>query len=518
MSTKLTRRSFLTRTALAGAALSLPARVYAAAEGANSAIRVGVVGFNGRGQAHISGYLGQKGVRITAMCDVDSKVLDKGTEQLKNKSLQVEAYQDIRKMLESKELDAVSIATPNHWHSLAAIWAIQAGKDVYVEKPVSHNVWEGRQLVKCAEIHNKIVQMGVQSRSAVGIADAIEWLKAEPLGKLQYVRGLCYKRRASIGKVTQETPFPENIDKDLWFGPAPVKPLMRAKLHYDWHWIWDTGNGDLGNQGIHQMDIARRFTDEMELSPAVFAVGGRLGYVDDGETPNSMFIVHDYKKAPLIFEVRGLPSKPAEMEIGPDGKEKKGAEKMDNYRGAGVGVIVQYENGHVVVPDYNNAIAYDKDGTVVKKFGNPPIPKDAVVAESAAEKKKESKEDERENHFANFIKAVGSRKTSDLHGKIIDGHISSALCHTGNISYLLGKKQAPDAIREKIKGNKEAMDSLERLATHLAANKVDINVDQLTLGEFLKMDPTTEKFIGNPAADKLLTREYRAPYVVPEKV
>jgi hypothetical protein len=304
--------------------------------------------------------------------------------------------------------------------------------------------------------------------------------------------------------VTEPTPFPDHIDKDLWFGPAPVKPLMRAKLHYDWHWIWDTGNGDLGNQGIHQMDIARRFLGEDALSPNVFSIGGRVGYVDDGETANSQFIVHGYEKAPLIFEVRGLP-------------EKTGSKDMDKYRGAGVGVIVQYENGYLVCPDYNNAIAIDKDGNAVKKFGNPPIPA-GVVDNLPKEEKKKEPDGDRENHYANFLKAVKSRNTNDLHGKIIDGHISSALCHTGNISYRLGKKTPPDAIREKLKGNKEAMDSFERLATHLAANDVDINVDQLALGEFLKFDPKTERFIGNAEADKMLTREYRAPYVVPEKV
>ncbi len=504
MPSQLTRRSFLKSTLAASAAVSLPARIYAAAPGANSDVRIGMIGFNGRGQAHIQGYMGLKGIRISAMCDVDTTVLDKGSAQLKNKSLQVETYQDIRKMLESKELDAVSIATPNHWHSLAAIWAIQAGKDVYVEKPVSHNVWEGRQLVMAADKYQKIVQMGVQSRSATGIADALAWQKSLPLGKIKYVRGLCYKRRPSIGKVTEATPFPASIDKDLWFGPAPVKPLMRAKLHYDWHWVWDTGNGDLGNQGIHQMDIARRFLGEDALSPSVFSIGGRLGYIDDGETANSQFIVHGYEKAPLIFEVRGLP-------------EKTGAKDMDKYRSAGVGVIVQYENGYLVCPDYNNAIAIDNAGNAVKKFGNPPIPA-GVVDNLPKEKKEKDGDSERENHFANFLKAVQSRKTSDLHGKIIDGHISSALCHTGNISYRLGKRAAPEAIREQLKGNKEAMDSFDRLATHLAANDVDIKVDQLALGEFLKMDPKTEKFIGNAAADKMLTREYRAPYLVPEKV
>ncbi len=508
-----TRRSFLKSSIAAGAALSLPARLYSQSAGANNDIRVGVVGFNGRGQDHISHYLGIKGARIVALCDVDSTVLDKGVAQLGKKGHTVTPYQDIRKMLESKEVDVVSIATPNHWHSLGAIWAIQAGKDVYVEKPVSHNVWEGRQLVKAADVHQKIVQMGVQSRSGAGLAQALEWLKDSPLGKLQYARALCYKRRPSIGKVDGEQPVPATIDYDLWCGPAEKLPLTRQKLHYDWHWVWNTGNGDLGNQGIHQMDIARRFLGEDALSPSVMAVGGRLGYVDDAETPNSLVIFHDYKKAPLIFEVRGLPEKPSAMVAGPDGKEKKTPEQMDKYRGASVGVIVQYEKGHILCPNYNDAIAYDADGNEIRKFS-----KRAGKKADGAPEEKPAAEPDTENHYANFLNAVRSRKTADLHGKIIDGHISSALCHTGNIAYRLGKKTAPGAIREKLKGSKEATDSFDRLAAHLAANNVDISTDQLTFAEHLSFDPKTEKFIGNAEADKLLTRQYRAPYIVPEKV
>jgi len=477
------RRRFLQSSLAASAALSLPARLYSAVEGANDDIRIGVVGFNGRGQDHIANYLGCQGARIVALCDVDSAVLEKGVAQLAAKGQTVTPYQDIRKMLESKEVDVVSIATPNHWHALGAIWALQAGKDVYVEKPVSHNVWEGRQLVKAADAYGKIVQMGVQSRSGGGLAEALEWVKAAPLGKLQYARALCYKPRPSLGKVDGEQPVPATIDYDLWCGPAAKTPLTRKRLHYDWHWVWNTGNGDLGNQGIHQMDIARRFLGEAALSPAVLAVGGRLGYVDDGETPNSLIVFHDYKNAPLIFEVRGLP-------------EKAGSKAMDKYRGASVGVIVQYENGHILCPDYDNAIAFDAEGKEIRKF---------------------SKRAE-ESHYANFLAAVRSRKTADLHGKILDGHISSALCHTGNIAYRLGQKAPPDAIREKLLGSKDALDSFERLATHLAANNLDLTTDQLTSGEHLKFDPATERFIGHAAADQLLTREYRAPFTVPEKV
>ena len=500
------RRTFLKSTALAGAAFSLPARVRAASEGSNGDIRIAVVGFNGRGQSHIKGYLGIKGVRLVALCDVDSDVLDKGVKQVAAKNVEVKPFKDIRKLLDSGEVDAISIATPNHWHSLAAIWGIQAGKDVYVEKPVSHNVWEGRQLVKAAEKYQRIVQMGVQSRSAPALVDLLTWLQTKPIGNLKYARGLCYKRRPSIGLVTADTPVPETIDYDLWSGPAPLVPPHRKKIHYDWHWIWNYGNGDLGNQGIHQMDIARRFTGETALSPKIFSVGGRLGYKDDGETPNSMFVFHDYEKAPLIFEVRGLP-------------ENSSSQEMDKYRGASVGVVIQYENGYVVVPDYSNAAVFDNDGKLVRKYGHPAMARDLVESNPlpASEQKPTGPEAEG-NHFANFIDAVRSRNAASLNGKILDGHISSGLCHTANISYRLGQAATPDALREKFKGNKEALDSLERLATHLGANGVDINVDKLTLGEFLKMDPKTERFIDNAAADKQLTREYRAPYVVPEKV
>jgi predicted dehydrogenase len=489
---QLTRRTFLKGAAAAAAAYSLPAKTYAAANGANSQLRVAVVGFNGRGQSHISGYSGlsNMGVRITALCDVDSKVLEKGVGQLKNKGVEVEPFSDVRKLLENKDIDMVSFATPNHWHSLGAIWALQAGKDVYVEKPVSHNVWEGRQLVNAATKSGKIVQMGVQSRSAYGIQKAVEWAAAGNLGKLIYSRGLCYKRRPSIGKADAPLEFPPEIDKDLWFGPAQIHPIMRKKLHYDWHWQWDTGNGDLGNQGIHQMDIARRFIGEPTVAPGVFSIGGRLGYIDDGETANTQIIFQDYEKAPLIFEVRGLPASS-------DSKE------MDKYRGASIGVVVQYENGHIVVPNYNDAYAYDKDGQEIQKFTAP--------------KKGEPGHDEvNEDHFKNFVEAVVSRDHNHLNGKILDGHLSSAMCHTGNISYRLGQKKNPDELREAVKGNKEAMDSLQRMVAHLTANQVDVNVDKLTLGEFLKMDVQTERFIGHPEADKLLTRDYRAPFVVPE--
>mgnify|MGYP000005847892 CR=1 FL=1 len=475
----LNRRRFLQTTAVAAVAAGWSARSWAQVAGANGDLRVAVVGFKGRGGDHIKGFGALKGVRLTALCDCDEGVLNAEVEKLKKKGTEVKGYLDIRRLVEDKNLDVISIATPNHWHSLGAIWAIQAGKDVYLEKPVSHNVWEGRQVVGFARKHNKIVQTGTQSRSSRnGILQAVEWVKAGNLGKIVIARGLCYKPRGSIGKVDAPQPIPAGLDYDLWCGPAAKLPLMRKRLHYDWHWVWNTGNGDLGNQGIHQMDIARWFLGEMELAPYVISAGGRLGYVDDGETANTQIIFQGYAKAPLIFEVRGLPS-------------KAGDKNMDKYKGASVGVVVECENGYVTVPNYNSATAYDKNGQEIKKWSGT------------------------EDHYANFVKAVHSRKVEDLHADILEGHLSSALCHTGNISYRLGAKKSPAEIKEALKADKGMEESFNRMAEHLAANNVDINTDKVTLGVPLKMDPKTERFLGNEAANAMLTRDYRAPFVVP---
>jgi predicted dehydrogenase len=492
---KLTRRSFIRNTVFSAAAVGMSARSWSQVEGSNSDIRFAVIGFNGRGGDHMKEIAKVDGARVAALCDADESVLARGVAMFEKDGKRVASFRDMRKLLESKEIDAVSIATPNHWHSLAAIWAIQAGKDVYVEKPVCHNVWEGRQLVKFARAHNKIVQTGTQCRSSSGIREAVDWVQAGNLGKILIARGLCYKRRPSIGKVDGPQPIPAGIDYDLWCGPAPKEPLMRKRLHYDWHWVWPTGNGDLGNQGIHQMDIARWFLGENELSPRVLSVGGRLGYVDDGTTPNTQFVFHDYKKAPLIFEVRGLPANKSENNV--DTIENAGVAAVKQLKLpkiGGVGVIIHCENGYIVVPDYSSAVACDREGNKIKAFKGS------------------------ENHHGNFVKAVRSRRYQDLNADILEGHLSSSLCHTGNISYRLGHKENPKKLREALKGDKTALETFERMAVHLEANGIDIEKDHLALGVPLKMDPRTEKFSGNRKANAMLTRDYRAPYVVPEKV
>ncbi len=253
---------------------------------------------------------------------------------------------------------------------------------------------------------------------------------------------------------------------------------MRKRLHYDWHWVWNTGNGDFGNQGVHEMDVARWFLGVNELAPQVLSIGGRLGYIDDGETPNTLIVFQDYPGAPIICEVRGLPS-------------ETGSTQMDKYKGARVGNVVECEGGYVTVPTYTNAAAYDNDGKVIKEFKG------------------------YESHYANFIKAVRSRKVADLNADILEGHLSSALCHIGNVSYQLGKKSPQGMVQEELKGDKAAQETFGRMVEHLAANGVDILKEPLTLGVPLKMDPKKERFIDNDKANELLTRPYRPGFVVP---
>jgi predicted dehydrogenase len=473
----ITRRTFLKRTALAAGAMSWTAHSWSQIRGANEDIRMAVVGFNGRGKDHIKGWLELKGVRLTALCDVDSKVLQAEVDRLAGKGHQVEGYTDIRKLLADPNVDAISIATPNHWHALAAVWGIQAGKDVYVEKPVSYDVWEGEKIVQAAKLHHKIVQAGTQSRSSSALKEGVAWVQAGNLGKIKVARALCYKPRPSIGKTEGPQPVPATVDYDLWCGPAPLTPPRRKSFHYDWHWFWNYGAGDLGNQGIHEMDVARWFLGEQALSPRVLSVGGRLGYVDDAETPNTLIVFHDYVRAPLIFEVRGLP-------------EREGSKQMDKYKGGQIGIVVECEGGYVLVPTYDSYIAYDNDGKEIKK------------AKGASD------------HYENFINAVRSRRESELNAPIHEGHLSTSLCHTANISYRIGSQQSPDAIREQIKGDRDALPTFQRMCEHLAANNVDLEKTPATLGMVLKMNQANSRFIENKRANLLLTRKPREPYII----
>ncbi len=295
-------------------------------------------------------------------------------------------------------------------------------------------------------------------------------------------RGLCYKLRPSIGKVSGPQQPPKTMDYDLWCGPAPNNPPMRntrnGTVHYDWHWIWDYGNGDLGNQGIHQMDVARWGLGKKELAPAVLGVGGRLGYLDDGQTPNTMICVFNYGDSELIFEVRGLPTK--------------------DYLGATVGNIFHCANGYLVCSSYSTATAFSPKGEIIKQFG--------------------SKSDNDNLHYANFVKAVRSRNAGELHAEILEGHLSSALCHLGNISYRLGTDQPFNKKTNAFGDDKAAAETLARTAEHLKDNKLNLDATTYRVGRSLKFDPQAEQFLGDKEADAMLTRPYRKGFEVPAKV
>ena len=495
---KLTRRSFLKTSALAATALALPARSWSQIIGANSDIRVAVIGLNGRGKNHVASLAAIKGVRIVALCDPDTAVLEKAKQLKGIDAGTIKTFTDLRELLALKDLDAVTIATPNHWHSLAGIWACKAGKDVYVEKPVSHNVWEGRQLVAAAMKYNRVVQSGVQIRSGEGLQAAVAWVRAGHIGKIRASRGLCYKRRDSIGKTSGPQPVPASINYDLWTGPAPLLPPRRnskknGPVHYEWHWFWDYGNGDVGNQGIHQMDVARWFLGEPGLPRHSFSIGGRLGYDDYGETPNTQVIVHDYKIAPLIFEVRGLPSKADNAEENSLNTEAAAA-TMDHLNGVSIGNIVECEGGMVVIPNYWEATVYDNDGRIIQEFRG------------------------HDRHMQNFIDVIRSRKTLDLYGPIEEGHVSSALCHLGNISHEIGRSMSPAEVAECTQGDTVASEAAGRMVEHLKVHEINFANTPLTLGATLTVDPKKEMCTGafSERAIPLLARHYREPFVVPQ--
>ena len=464
--------------------------------GANDDIRVGIIGVNGRGKSHMDAYAKMGGVRVTALCDTDPAVLDARVNKMADtQEISVAGFADMREMFDKGEIDVMSTATPNHWHTLSGFWAIQAGLDAYVEKPISHNVWEGRQLVKLARKNGKICQGGTQSRSMGSIQSAVKFVQDGKLGKIKYVKGMCYKPRASIGKGGGGE-IPEGVDYNLWCGPAAQEaPLGRQRFHYDWHWFYDYGNGDMGNQGIHQMDVARWYMGEDKIAPRSMSIGGRLGYDDDGETPNTQIVYHDYDSAPLIFETRGLPKAKKFQED----NWGKNMNAPDEYPGeSGIAVVVVCEGGSVYTSAGGKVLMKDADGREME-------PPKAV---------------ETEDIFTNFISAVKSRKVEDQYADCEETHISSALCHTGLISHRLGRLQSNDEILESIKDDATLTERYASMGDHLAKNGVNVNAQSIVLGPMLKFNPDTEWAEGNgdldESANRLATRVYREPFVVPE--
>jgi predicted dehydrogenase len=475
---RMNRRHFFIGSMAAAA--GLPA-LGAARPGPNDRVRIAVIGarwtryvpdHRARGSEHVAAFSEMKDVEIAALCDVDERVIGDSMKFVEDRTGRRPAYhKDFRRLLEDRSIDAVTIATPNQWHSLQTIWACQAGKDVYVEKPLSHTVWEGRKAVEAARKYGRVVQHGTQNRSAPALREAFEFLHAGKLGTVQVAHGLCYKRRDSIGK-KPDAPVPPGVDYDTWLGPAPARDFNENRFHYQWHWNWDYGNGDIGNQGIHEMDMARWGLGESEPPRHAVSIGGRYGYEDDGQTPNTQVALFDYGDSLLIFEVRGLPT----------------ADRM----GARVGVVFHGTGGYLVA-NATYARAFDPDGGPIASF------------------------DGAGDHFRNFIDCVRSRRRDDLAAEVQEGHRSTMLVHLANISYRLGDSRPLSGDRP-FGRNDEGNAAFRRCRDHLRDNGIDVGKAPLRVGRSLEFDGARESFAGDAEADRMLRRLYRRPFVVPEDV
>jgi predicted dehydrogenase len=398
---------------------------------ASDRIRIAVIGLHGRGRDHVSAYSRIGDVEVAAFCDPDEEVLRSRASAYEGKLGRKPIVEtDLPRILARKDLDAVSIATPNHWHALAANWACQAGKDVYVEKPGAHNLFEGRKLIEAAARYDRIVQHGVQLRSSPALQEAVQLLGKGVIGNVTKARGLVYRNRHSIGR-KPDGPPPSALQYDLWQGPAQPRPFNPNIVHYNWHWRWAYGNGEIGNQGIHETDMCMWGLGATTLPVKVSATGKRI-WDDDKETPDVLSTRYELATGQQI-----------EMEIRPWTR--------DPEEGTPVGNIFFGKEGMMLVKDYDE----------FKVFLGP-------KREPGPHGKSSG------NHFANFIAAVRARKKSLQNGPVETAHTASGIAHLGNIAYRLGRD--------------------------------------------LRFDPECERFDGDEEANRLITREYRAPFIVPERV
>ncbi len=494
--TQTTRRDFLKSSLAAGFALGLP-RIVIGGEGSPSdAVRLAVVGLGdtkavggvgGRGHQLIGRLRDVSGAKIVALCDVDRAFLDRESQPFKDRGEAVATYTDLRRVFDDKTIDAVVIATPNHWHALATIWACQAGKDVYVEKPFSYDLWEGRQMVAAAHKYNRMVQVGTQNRSSTLLRRVFDELRRGELGPIRYAHAVIYRARDGIGKVSAPTPVPATVDYDLWCGPAPKGPLLRKQLHYEWHWFWATGDGEIGNNGVHFMDLCRWALGQNQAPPRAMSIGGRFAFNDCGETANTHIALFDYQPAPLLCEIRNV-------------RRAQGRDAMGNYRGQTRGLVIDCEGGYFA-GDASGGGFFDKQGKKIKD-----------IPDDGSSKRLEA------SHLANFLAAVRSRKASDLNADALQGHLSAACCHFANISYRLGKESRSESIQETIRANRELADAFERCREYLRENGVELGKTPATLGPWLTYDGKQERFVRDfaDAANELSQRDYRKPFVVPE--
>jgi predicted dehydrogenase len=499
---RLSRRAFVQGAAAASAAFPLftiaGTKASGKVIGANDTVRIGVAGCGGRGGSHMSAWTSAEKVQITYLIDPDTNQSARGARNVEGRQkTKPNTVQDIRQALDDKELDAVSIATCNHWHSLITIWACQAGKDVYVEKPISHNVFEGRKCVEAAKKYNRVVQHGTQSRSSVSTAKAAAAAQSGRYGKLLVSKGSPSKDgrgRWSIGFQAPSTP-PSTFDYNIWVGPAPMQPFHKNLHDYNWHWFWDFGNGEIGNQGVHQMDIARWCIKGGTLPTKVFSVGGRFLFdgPDQAQTPNMQLSVMEFGEGGpiLLFEVRGLTNKHPDYpnDVSNQFYTSEGVIKQAGGRRGGG------EGGYMFFPN---------NGGDPQKLD---VPEPKITVADA---------------FPAFINACRTRKPEDNNCDAEVAHYSAACCHLPNISYRLGQGKAGNyvAAQAAVGDNKEVMASLQRVHDNCKAVGLPIDGMTYTIGPVLSFDPATERFTGEnaEAANKLLRRDYRAPFVVPEAV
>lgn len=476
-----TRRTFLKRAAAtAGAATTFAiAGVSASGRvlGANDRVRVAVAGINGRGQTHMTGFAQMKDVEVAYLVDPDSRLFASRSKIVKEKAGNTPAcVQDVRRALDDKNLDAVSIVTPNHWHALMGVWTCQAGKDVYIEKPCSHNIFEGRKLVEAARKYGRMVQHGTQRRSDPQWRKLVDDVRDGKYGKLLVSYGYASRSRDSIGVKPPQEP-PRGLDFDLWLGPASTRPFNTNLVHYNWHWMWDFGDGEIGNMGSHQIDVCRWALPAGAAPKSVVSLGGRFGYKDEGQTPNTHLTMIDFGEVALLLEIRGLI----------DDKHWKITNEFYTDEGA-----------------IRDGKFFPKGKTEGLPIAAPPTP---GVPEQGP------------RHMQNFIDCVRSRKREDLHAEILEGHRSTLLTHLGNISYRLGEDVPFDKLTKPFNGDEIVRQSFEDMKRHLAGDAgLDLANTTCRLGRRLQFDAEAEKFVGAADANQLLTRPYRGPFVVPEEV
>ncbi len=499
--TRFSRRRFLGNSVAAAAAASLAPYV-ARAQDPNDKLGVAVVGVGGRGGDHLNGWVGDARTTVLYVVDVDEKIGQSRCEKVAEKQGTKPKYvRDMREAFDDPNVDVVSTATPNHWHALCGVWAMQAGKDVYIEKPICHEIAEGSALIAASEKYKRICQVGTQCRSSQAVRDAVQFMQEEKgIGEVRFARGLCYKRRGSIGPLGDYT-IPNGVDFNLWSGPAVYTDpqVTRPRFHYDWHWQRLYGNGDSGNQGPHQTDIARWGLGVTTHPISVITYGGRLGYqaerkdpnyVDAGNTPNTEVSIFDYVDKCIVFETRGL-----SVDNSADEELNK---LFQSTEGNKVGVVFYGSEGYLVQKTYSHCIAYDKDMNVLREFKGGG------------------------DHYGNFLEACVNRDRGTLHADVVEGHLSAAMAHLGNISYYLGENNhvSPAELKEAVAGIKSLDDNevtVDRTVKHLADNGVDPEKYPISLGPLLKFDPEKEIFPDSPEATAMVTRDYRDGFVCPTK-